>query len=241
MSVLYLLGDSTCAIKKDEARPETGWGEMFDSFVALGWSIDNRALNGRSTKSFISEGIFDDICNTVKAGDAALIQFGHNDSKLDIERYSAPYTDYVANLVYMANSLKSKGVDVYFLTSIARRQFDERNIIKQTHGEYPSAMHYAAFLSGIPCVDMTIATMVELQEIGEKESRDLFMNLSKGEYENYPEGKQDNTHLTPKGAKWISSLIAKELSKLSPRPLFLSPEVKSNWSVEDVSKLEVAN
>ena len=72
MSVLYLLGDSTCAIKREDARPETGWGEEFQSYVKDGWIVDNRAINGRSTKSFIDEGNFDSILEVADFGDSAI-------------------------------------------------------------------------------------------------------------------------------------------------------------------------
>ncbi len=241
MSVLYLLGDSTCAIKREDARPETGWGEEFQSYVKDGWIVDNRAINGRSTKSFIDEGNFDSILEVADFGDSAIIQFGHNDSKLDKERHTDPFGSYVSNLDYMADKLKAKGVSVYFATSIARRQFDERGVIKQTHGEYPFAMHYAAFKSSVPCIDMTTTTMVELQKLGDEESKKYFMNLEKGIYPNYPDGKLDNTHLTPKGAKWIAILVARELSLLSIRPEFLRSDISYDRHFEDVAKLELAD
>ena len=48
MNRLYLLGDSTCADKKREARPETGWGEVVSEFLVPGWIVVNCAFNGYS-------------------------------------------------------------------------------------------------------------------------------------------------------------------------------------------------
>ncbi len=54
---IYLAGDSTMAEKPPEKRPETDWGEMLGKFFPEGKvTIDNRAQNGRSTRTFISEG-----------------------------------------------------------------------------------------------------------------------------------------------------------------------------------------
>ena len=78
---LFLLGDSTCADKTPEARPETGWGECIQEYLADGWVVDNRAINGLSTKDMIAKGLFQTIVDDASEGDAALIQFGHNDSK----------------------------------------------------------------------------------------------------------------------------------------------------------------
>lgn len=241
MRTLYLLGDSTCAKKKPSARPETGWGETFAEYLSEGWTIDNRAVNGRSTRSFIDEGLFDAILESAKSGDYAMIQFGHNDPKTNDNRFAAPFTDYVENLVYMATSLTLKGVGVCMVTSIARRQFDINGNIKQTHGEYPYAMHYAAFRAGVPCVGLTTATMLQLEKIGEENSRKYYMNLDKGVWKNYPEGKDDNTHLTPEGAKWVSRILASELARLNPRPSFLRPDITADCTLEDVSGLEIVD
>ncbi|MDD4302362.1 MAG: hypothetical protein PHS03_07785 [Sphaerochaeta sp.] len=59
MNTLFLLGDSTCAPKEDDKRPETGWGMYIESYIDSSWGVINLALNGRSTKSFLEEGVFD--------------------------------------------------------------------------------------------------------------------------------------------------------------------------------------
>jgi Lysophospholipase L1 and related esterases len=220
MNTLYILGDSTAAIKNTDKYPETGWGEKFAPYLAPGWRLENHAVNGRSTKSFIAEGRFERVLEAAECGDAVIIQFGHNDSKSDEARHSEPFSDYADNLVYMADGFRKKGVDVFFVTPIARRRFVD-GIVTDTHGPYPAAMKFAAYRAGCPVVDMTIPTMVGLAYLGEKNSRRLYMNLEKGEYRAYPDGKEDNTHLTPSGAKWVASLLYHELCRLTPPPRFL--------------------
>ena len=66
---VYLIGDSTCATKTDNARPETGWGEKLGQHFKKRVTVDNRALNGRSTKSFRDQGHWDKILGTLKPGD----------------------------------------------------------------------------------------------------------------------------------------------------------------------------
>src|SRR2546430_17125227 len=81
---VYLAGDSTCANKTADKRPETGWGEMLQQyFDPAKIKVDNRALNGRSTKSFIDEGHWQAIVSSLKVGDYAFIEFGHNARKKD--------------------------------------------------------------------------------------------------------------------------------------------------------------
>ena len=181
---VFLLGDSTCAAKVPSARPETGWGECFQKYLKDGWIKDNRAINGLSTKDMIARGLFQAVVDDASAGDIALIQFGHNDSKVaDPSRYSAPWREYIANLVYMAEKLKAEGGSVVFLTSIARRRFED-GLIVDTHGDYPAAMKAAANQAGCPCVDLTMPTMIELQEAGDEGSKRYFMNFGPGLYPN---------------------------------------------------------
>src|SRR5690242_20523139 len=76
---IFLAGDSTMSIKETKAYPETGWGMPFVYFWDSTVSIVDRAKNGRSTKTFISEGLWKSIMDEAKAGDYVFIQFGHND------------------------------------------------------------------------------------------------------------------------------------------------------------------
>src|SRR6195952_5767808 len=76
---VWLVGDSTCANKEIKAYPETGWGTPFRYFFDSTVEVDNRALNGRSTKSFIAEGRWQPVADNLQEGDYVLIQFGHND------------------------------------------------------------------------------------------------------------------------------------------------------------------
>jgi lysophospholipase L1-like esterase len=76
---IYLIGDSTLSIKEKKAYPETGWGMPFVNFFDENVKIDNRALNGRSTSSFMQENRWKPVLSTLKEGDYVFIQFGHND------------------------------------------------------------------------------------------------------------------------------------------------------------------
>ena len=118
--------------------------------------------------------------------------------------------EFVDNLLYMADELKKKGVKVVFITSIARRRFVSGKL-QDTHGDWTAAMKYAAWKAGVPCIDMTIPTMVGIAMMGDEESKRYFMNFGPGCYANYPEGKEDDTHLSPEGAEWIARLVAERL------------------------------
>src|SRR5919112_6275538 len=73
---IYLIGDSTMAKKDTKNYPETGWGMPFTYFFDSTVTVDNRAQNGRSTKSFMAEKRWQPVVNQLNEGDYVLIQFG---------------------------------------------------------------------------------------------------------------------------------------------------------------------
>jgi lysophospholipase L1-like esterase len=93
--------------KNPDENPEHGWGQVFPQFFNENVTIDNRAVNGRSTRSFINEGRWDSINKYLKKGDYVLIQFGHNDQKEnDPKRYTNPHTAYRRNLIRFVTEAK---------------------------------------------------------------------------------------------------------------------------------------
>ena len=98
--VLRLMGDSTMADKDlSGENPERGWGQRLPSHLDSSVSVYNYAQNGRSTKSFIDRGLWDDVMQDLGEGDYLFIQFGHNDSKSDDpERYAPAFGAYQENL-----------------------------------------------------------------------------------------------------------------------------------------------
>ena len=123
---VFTIGDSTMANKKAEVAPETGWCQVFQTFVESTVLIKNRAVNGRSTKSFINEGRWKSVFDSLQAGDYVFIQFGHNDEKIqDSTRYTEPFTGYRRNLELFVRETREKGATPILFTSIVRRQICE--------------------------------------------------------------------------------------------------------------------
>ena len=142
---IFIAGDSTAAEKLPEKRPETGWGEKFGQFFKDGKvKIENRAMNGRSTKTFISENRWQAIVDDLKKGDYVFIQFGHNDrSKEKGERYTPP-EDYRKNLIKFIGEVRAKKANPVLLTPVMRRRFDKDGKFYDTHGEYPDIVRAVA-------------------------------------------------------------------------------------------------
>ena len=135
---VFIAGDSTAANKTADRRPETGWGEMLQQhFDPAKVKVDNRALNGRSTKSFIAEGKWTALIDSVKKGDFVFIQFGHNDQSKDKgERYTPP-EDFKKNLIKFVDEVRAKGANPVLMTPVMRRRFDKDGKFYDTHGDYP--------------------------------------------------------------------------------------------------------
>lgn len=211
---VYLAGDSTCANKLAEKRPETGWGEMFGQFFRDNKvKIDNRAMNGRSTKTFISEGRWQKIVDDLKRGDYVFIQFGHNDSSKDKgERYTPP-EDYRKNLIKFIEEVRAKKAFPILLTPVMRRRFDKDGKFYDTHGGYPDIVRNVAKEYKTPLIDAQRESEKLIVGLGEENSKKLFLILAKGESPNYPNGLDDNTHFSPKGAEEIAKIIVAEIKK----------------------------
>ena len=75
---VYLIGDSTMSQKETKAYPETGWGMPFSHFFDSSVTVDNQAKNGRSTRTFIEEGLWKPVVDNLQESDYVFIQFGQN-------------------------------------------------------------------------------------------------------------------------------------------------------------------
>lgn len=205
---LYIAGDSTAAVKLPEKRPETGWGEFLQShFDESKVRVEDDAKNGRSTKSFLAEGLWQQILDKLKPGDYVFIQFGHNDESKDKGERYAPPEMYRANLVRMVNDVRAKNAYPVLLTPVARRKFDkDGNYVDQHPPEYPAAVRSVAEELHVPMIDMLEASKKVLKTYGDEPSRKLFLQLKPGENPNYPQGVEDNTHFNPVGAKIMCDL-----------------------------------
>ena len=215
MPTLFIAGDSTASSKLDEKRPESGWGEFLHEYISPNLIVKNYAKNGKSTKSFITDGLLDQIDLEIKEDDYLLIQFGHNDEKIeDPLRYTDPRTEYKNNLMRFVLVAKKHGATPILLTSITRRKFLDGQLEEHTIGEYPSHMKAFAKENSIALIDAYQITHHIICQSGQEYSKKFYLHLEKNESINYPNGVMDNTHLSLFGAQMIASLIAVELKKI---------------------------
>lgn len=211
--VVYMIGDSTMANKAKEKFPETGWGQAFAELFIDSVRVDNRALDGRSSRSFIEEGRWESILRSLKKGDYVIIQFGHNDEKVDTARGTTIY-DYKQNLKRFITDTQAKGAIPILLTPVTRRTFSGGKIV-DTHGSYSKAAREVAEEEQVCFIDAHNLSEKILLDFGEKASKELFLWVTPGQYAYYPEGKADNTHFSVKGARVIAEAIASEIQQMN--------------------------
>lgn len=212
---IFLAGDSTMSIKETKAYPETGWGMPFVHFWDSTVKVVNKAKNGRSTKTFISEGLWQSIYDQLSEGDYVFIQFGHNDeAKEKLERYTSP-EEYKANITRFVNDAWSKKAKPILFTPVSRRKFKDGKQV-ETHEQYSKLVRELALSLHVPVIDLDKKSMELYQEWGEENSKLLFLQLKPGEHPNYPDGKNDNTHFNELGARLVAQLVLQELRVYVP-------------------------
>jgi len=231
---LHIIGDSTASIKVPLKRPETGWGEKINLFLSEDVEIFNHAVNGKSTHSFITEKLFDKVLNELEENDVLIIQFGHNDSKIeDLNRYADPLFNYPRNLEFMVKEARKKGAFPIILSSVSRRYFrGKHNVNKYSVGIYPYVARKVAKYNDVLFIDTFKKTKQLYEYLGFDNSRKLFLQLFKGEHPNYPDGIYDDTHFNDLGATVVASIIAEGLyftKKLQPLKPFINPEYLIRW------------
>ena len=236
---IFMIGDSTMANKKiDGGNPERGWGMVLPGFFSEDIRIDNHAANGRSSKSFISEGRWEKVISKVKKGDYVFIQFGHNDEKADSTRHTDPGSTFDEILRRYVNETRAKGGIPVLFNSIVRRNFvqpkddaiakdvrrtpgekeqpKEGTVLFDTHGAYLDAPRNVAKELGVTFIDMNKITHDLVQGLGPVESKKLFMFVEPNQVPAFPKGREDNTHLNVYGARTIAGLAVDAIGKEIP-------------------------
>ena len=210
---IFMMGDSTMKQNNYYSYPQTGWGQGLELFVVDDVRIINKAENGRSTKSFIDEGRFNWILDNLEKGDYVICSFGHNDEKInDPTRYTEPYGEYQRNLKFFADEVNKRGGHIVFATSITRHKFVDGKCVN-SHGDYPQAMLDFCKAYNYTCVDLNKLTIDMYNKLGEEETKKFHMIFDKNIYSNYPDGKDDHSHLVMDGAVRIAYIFVKEISK----------------------------
>jgi lysophospholipase L1-like esterase len=210
---VWLIGDSTMSIKEVKAYPETGWGMPFRYFFDSTVDVDDRAQNGRSTKSFIDEGRWRDVVDHLSEGDYVFVQFGHNDEVPTKKTYTTEeqFKNYLIR--YVDESRSKKAIPV-LITPVARRKFDASGNIVGTHQVYSQIVRDVAKQLNVPLIDLDKKSQALLQQLGPETSKLLYNHLEPGENPHYPQGRSDDTHFSELGARKMAEIVLASIKEL---------------------------
>ena len=241
-TTIFVIGDSTAANNDTTGgKVERGWGMMLQQcFDADFIVVDNHAVNGRSSKSFLDEGRWDKVLEKIQPGDYVIIQFGHNDEKAQPARHTNPGSTFDYNLARYVRETREKGGIPVLMNPVVRRNFfvlppeiadDEqlRNMtfsdtehlvegdsLNDTHGLYRVAPRDVARRMNCHFIDANRITENLEKRLGREGSKKLHMWFRPGEEPSLPKGKQDNTHYNIYGAKVVANLLADALCEEIP-------------------------
>jgi lysophospholipase L1-like esterase/mannose-6-phosphate isomerase-like protein (cupin superfamily) len=206
---VFIAGDSTASHYGPERAPREGWGQQLQGFLDDAYVVRNHAQSGRSSRSFIAEGWFDGMAKDMHAGDVLLIQFGHNDEKIeDPTRYNEPrqaFPEWLARYLALA---RQKGVTPILVTPVARRKFDHGQLL-DTHGLYAQAVRELASRENVGLIDLSAASMDWLRAAGDEASKAYYMHVPE-------QDQRDDTHFQQRGAVMVACLVVAGWKRLDP-------------------------
>ncbi|WNS45229.1 GDSL-type esterase/lipase family protein [Paenibacillus sp. MMS20-IR301] len=203
--VIYLASDSTVANYAESYRPQTGWGETLGGYFDLTQtSIDNRAVSGLSSKTFLVGGYLNDILLDIHEGDYLFMQWSHNDSTPSRpERYLTP-EQFKVYLKDYINGTVQRGATPVLVTPVNRRDFTGE-VLNKSFPEYVQAMKETAQETGTLLIDLNQVSWEYFQELGTEGTKSIFMWVGAAE---------DNTHLQMNGAVKVAEMVARLVQQL---------------------------
>ncbi|WP_034599403.1 rhamnogalacturonan lyase family protein [Lacrimispora aerotolerans] len=223
--VLFIAGDSTNQTYWNQEVKTMGIGEKLMSHLDPGnlyevrrqknsgfsneaWYqsrhliVDNCAMAGRSTKSFVKEGRLDDIKARMKEGDYLLIQFGHNDASANKPERYVPVSEFSDYLNIYVRAAREQGALPVLVSPVCicptrDRKEGERGEIEELLPEYAREMERFARKEGIPFINLYQKSSEYCIQAGEENALELYI--------------EDQVHLSEKGADCYAGLLAEDL------------------------------
>lgn len=226
---LILVGDSTVRNGKgDGANNQMGWGEPLAAlFDPAKINVVNRAIGGRSSRTYITEGHWADTLALMKPGDTVLFQFGHNDSGEPDEPTRAraslpgtgPETRDIQNPIlkrpetvhtfgwYMAQYVtdaRKKGAIPILCSLIPRKTWRDGKIVRADQS-YGGWTHEVATREHVPFLDLNNLIADRYDKLGEAAVEPLFGD--------------PHTHTSLAGAQLNAEVVVSALKSLHPDPV----------------------
>ncbi|MCT8192696.1 rhamnogalacturonan acetylesterase, partial [Pseudomonas monteilii] len=197
---IVLGGDSTVADYPLDQQPMMGWGQALPSYLPPEVNVRNFAKNGSTTRSFIEEGLFEQLLQEVEPNTVVLLQFGHNDQK---EKNHVTMEAYIAHLTDMIRQIKEKAGIPILCTPVERRVGEEGRLA-HTLSAFLPVLRELSRTEEVVLFDLNRYTYHYYDTLGLEASKALFVWLAPNEHPNYPAGLADDTHFSKLGAHMIA-------------------------------------
>lgn len=214
---VVLVGDSTVA-------PRSGWGDAFAKLLGPGAECQNKALGGRSSKSYRDEGHWKKVLDAKP--NWVLIQFGHNDQPgKGPARETDAKTTFRENLTRYITEVRAIGAKPVLITSLTRRNFNDQgkidpgNLLTSTDAkgerhrdlltDYAEGTRAVAAELKVPLIDLNARSIEQMNTLG-PEAAITF------DAETKAPAPPDKTHLSEKGAEATAQLVSEEIRKNVP-------------------------
>ena len=246
LPTVYLVGDSTVRNgKADGAGGQWGWGEpLADFFDPSKINVVNRAIGGRSSRTYISEGRWDELIALLKAGDFVLLQFGHNDpgplddtsrargtlpgvgdeiKEIDnpiTKRHEVVHTYGWYMRKYVADTI-AKGAIPIVLSPIPRKLWKDGKIVRNAD-DYGGWARQAAAAGKAAFVDLNEIIAQTYDLLGEDQVEPLFAD--------------PHTHTSRAGAELNAECVVAGLKALDGNPLGRFFSAKGQAVIPDSGK-----
>ena len=222
---IFFVGDSTVKNGRgDGAGNMWGWGDlMAPLFDTTKIKLENDALGGTSSRTYITKGLWDKVLAKIQKGDYVILQFGHNDSSpLDdtarargtikgvgdsareiynpITKQQEIVHTYGWYLSKMVNEAKAKGATVFICSPIPRNDWKEGKVIRYNGTGYGLWTKQTAESTSAIFIDLNSITADTYDSMGQEAVKPLFPN--------------EHTHTSREGAAINAASIVKGIKEL---------------------------
>jgi lysophospholipase L1-like esterase len=212
---IVLVGDSTVAT-------EGGWGPGFCATLTSNVACVDDARNGRSSKSFIDEGLWAKAL--AEHGQYYFIQFGHNDQKPNPKLHSDPDTGYSDNLRRYVADVRAIGAIPIIVSPLSRRNYRDGQLVDDGLKEYEAAARGVADDEHVAFVDLFNLSQHYLSAMSQEQADELdAVAHPDAKAENGSSAKPDRTHLNDKGKAVFGRMVADNVIRTEVE---LGPNVK---------------
>jgi rhamnogalacturonan acetylesterase len=226
----YIIGDSTVRNGDGTGRNgQWGWGSSIaDYFDTTKINVENDAIGGRSSRTFITEGHWDRILTTLKKGDYVIMQFGHNDGgPLDdtarargtikgigndsteiynpIRKMREVVHTYGWYMRKYVRDTKAKGAIPIICSPIPHNDWENNKVKRWNDDSYAGWAKQVAESAGAYFIDLNNLVSDKYEELGPDKVKTFF--------------PADHTHTNVEGGKLNADIVINSIREIKPHGL----------------------